>query len=461
MRALRAMFAVALSLFVGAAAAGRHQICYEDEAITGNMTAVWGCYEDAGGRCKVQPLTGPTVTSINAFNHPAQGDYVKEMFQSWATYSIDIQFFNAGNSTATPDETRSCEVNGQAFTRGAASANAELTGFTTDRSGLVTTGVWKVTSAVQSRSVGQTVNVPWDFAVVGGGVIGQELPSGALIVESEVDSGNPRGWSGKTSDDTVVQSHTNTVYAIGMRIHGVDFATLQSWIQHPSGSSPLTPAHFPVNEIQRSQGSVLLSGGTFAKADSSNSTTLLGQYATNTYPVLGAPMFQCTLGTSGLICEQVTLATAWHVSSSDHLANHPGFDDVSATTIPSVLNINGSNWAVVAAVVSSTSDWADHPTADVSGLLGDFALTGIGARVELAPFVAVAAHLRPPPRLSAGNLLWKLEPRPDIGGATVASKDHIRTSPARITAYAIGVKLVQVDPRIIDKINFGAPPKAP
>jgi hypothetical protein len=33
-------------------------------------------------------------------------------------------------------------------------------------------------------------------------------------------------------------------------------------------------------------------------------------------------------------------------------------------------------------------------------------------------------------------------PRPDIDGAEVASKDHGTASPATITAYALGVKLV-------------------
>jgi hypothetical protein len=38
--------------------------------------------------------------------------------------------------------------------------------------------------------------------------------------------------------------------------------------------------------------------------------------------------------------------------------------------------------------------------------------------------------------------LWKLEPRADVGGASVAAKDHVISSPASITAYAIGIKLV-------------------
>jgi hypothetical protein len=41
-------------------------------------------------------------------------------------------------------------------------------------------------------------------------------------------------------------------------------------------------------------------------------------------------------------------------------------------------------------------------------------------------------------------MLWKLLPRPDIAGAEAASKDHSFSSPATVTAYAIGLKLVPI-----------------
>ena len=43
---------------------------------------------------------------------------------------------------------------------------------------------------------------------------------------------------------------------------------------------------------------------------------------------------------------------------------------------------------------------------------------------------------------AAGNLLWDIKPRADLNGAEVASKDQAISSPASITAYAIGMKLV-------------------
>ena len=72
----------------------------------------------------------------------------------------------------------------------------------------------------------------------------------------------------------------------------------------------------------------------------------------------------------------------------------------------------------------------------LGGYASYYALTGIGASVDWKRYNA-AGNLT-----SFGNLVWKLEPRADLGGASVASKDHIVASPAAITGYAIGIKLV-------------------
>ena len=96
--------------------------------------------------------------------------------------------------------------------------------------------------------------------------------------------------------------------------------------------------------------------------------------------------------------------------------------------------VGGLTYRVVSTYRSATSAIAAHPAVDVAGPKG-CALTGIGASVAWRgpPFTT-----KPLP----GNLIWKLQPRPDLGGATVASKDHGINSPASITGYALGIKLV-------------------
>ncbi len=98
--------------------------------------------------------------------------------------------------------------------------------------------------------------------------------------------------------------------------------------------------------------------------------------------------------------------------------------------------MGGKTFNVQARFVSAASGIAAHPAVDVSGLRGEYALTGIGAAVDWRRYDQNGNQT------AAGNLLWKLEPRADLGGASVASKDHILSSPARITGYALGIKLV-------------------
>ena len=44
---------------------------------------------------------------------------------------------------------------------------------------------------------------------------------------------------------------------------------------------------------------------------------------------------------------------------------------------------NAKSVNVLTKVISATTRQANHPAVDVSGLLGEYALTGIGANVEL------------------------------------------------------------------------------
>ena len=69
-------------------------------------------------------------------------------------------------------------------------------------------------------------------------------------------------------------------------------------------------------------------------------------------------------------------------------------------------------------------------------LRGDYALISIGAVANWHVFPAM------------GNLLWNLQPREDLGGASVASKVHVVCSPAATTGCALGIKLI-VPPPVI------------
>jgi hypothetical protein len=116
--------------------------------------------------------------------------------------------------------------------------------------------------------------------------------------------------------------------------------------------------------------------------------------------------------------------------SKEHVNSSPWYIVPQMTTVPKVLTINGNTFHVETFVAEGTGTPAAHPSATAS-LPSDFALTGIGAFVDWKNSPS-----------AFGNMLWRLKPRSDINGVEAASKDQWFSSPAGITAYAIGMKLV-------------------
>jgi hypothetical protein len=452
-----------LLFYVSCAQAGRHHICYQDDSVNGQTTAVWGCSADGGETCDISGNTGYMAIPMNPL--PLQpGQYLRLKSLPSGRADVDIHFRNGIGQVV---ETRRCSVNIQTISRGAASENAILVGFTTDASGLVTTGVWKLATTnslpapanpfIPSTS-SAALSVPHDFVVVGGGVIGAEAPQGALISQSirETD----RTWRGRTVDSSradggTAQPHNATVFAIGMAIKGLSRDALAPLIRKLSQTTA-SDTSFPTARTDMPFGFRLVGGGAKAEAVAGGgSWNQNGQYLTETAPGL------CTSGNSGTCCNLSSggilicnTASTWKVASKDHLVSRPGKVTGELYALPVAINLAGINYCVVSNTQSQTSALAAHPTIDVSGLRGEYALTGVGATVDWSktfnPIVPVSGNQNGPVlqldpvriQFGAGNLLWKLEPRPDIGGVTVASKDHAISSHARITGYATGIKLV-------------------
>jgi len=228
------------------------------------------------------------------------------------------------------------------------------------------------------------------------------------------------------------------VWGIGLKIQGIPISTLEQTVKFPSGGSYVTSgnsyeAHPTVKLTGTWIGSYLgtggdptaypqtvavISGGVQAQQASSPA----GQYVTATQPVFAQ---QCYFTGP---CEQVV--QGWVAASKDHVNPSPWWVSARVTALPKVLTINGSTFHVETWVSTATSAQLAHPNASAT-LPGDFALTGVGAFVDW--------QTSPSP---AGNMVWRLKPRPDINGAEAASKDQWFSSPAAITAYAIGIKLV-------------------
>jgi hypothetical protein len=218
-----------------------------------------------------------------------------------------------------------------------------------------------------------------------------------------------------------------TAFGIGLKIEGIPNSTLRTMVQfpeegstgfvpHPSVTMTGTSIGFP-DPTAYPQTVAVISGGLKAVSASSPG----GQYVTTTQPNFTQ---QCYWENGN--CEQVV--HGWVFSSKDQVNPSPGFVVGSVTTLPKVLTINGTTFHVETWVSQSTSTVVAHPET-TAGLPGGYALTGVGAFVDWQNSPS-----------AAGNMVWSL--RPAMNGAAAASKDQWFSSPAAITASAIGMKLV-------------------
>src|SRR5213594_160901 len=427
-------------LLSASAWAANHQICYQlpPPAGTQKLQARFLCRMDGatGGPCDITSVNPDPFTSGFASH---QGNVFYGGGQNGADFNLSAPGTYVGTITFNDGTVRSCTV---AVSQGAfIDRNLQLTGYTTDASGLVMTGVWQGISAPADQAMAQ-VFVPPDFVAVGGGAEGTEFPNGTLVSGSYNPS-NPRSWLGSVHSNTPFgvppQISPVTVFGIGLKIQGILIATLTQTVKFPSvGSYVASGNSYEANPTAKltgpSIGNYLGTGGadptvypqTLAVisggAQAQQASSPKGQYVTATQPVFAQ---QCYFTGP---CEQVV--QGWVTSSKEHINPSPWWVTGQVTTLPKTLTINGSTFHVETWVSNATSAQLAHPSASAT-LPGDFALTGVGAFVNWQTSPS-----------AEGNMLWRLKPRPDINGTEAASKDQWFSSPATITAYAIGMKLV-------------------
>lgn len=264
----------------------------------------------------------------------------------------------------------------------------------------------KITVAVFERRAGNSqqhfhdyaATVPDDMVAIGGGVEATSVPYGALLTASYPNT-ELSAWFGSSKDHSLPNPHKLKVYAIGLRIEGMSRNQLIDHIavrreesglaQHPEASETM-PGDY-----------LLVSGGFHVNWRDYNPNG--GNLATASFP---------------------ESAMEWKARSKDHSVVSRANLTVYAIGIKETLPVG----RIERSIHSEDSGHAAHPraTADVSS---GFALTGGGAEVHWT---------------GAGNLLWQLRPTTETAfqDFTAGSKDHQHTSPATLTAYSIGIKLV-------------------
>ncbi|MCO7223354.1 hypothetical protein [Pleionea sp. CnH1-48] len=266
----------------------------------------------------------------------------------------------------------------------------------TDSSGKVTVAVFEqISPNYRQHYTDYAVNVPDDFVVIGGGAEGAHVPTGNLITASYPNA-QLSAWLVSTKDHSHPQAIKLKAYAIGLKIAGLSRSQLlqhisvnvatSSWGSHPDITAGVSAGHR------------LIGGG--IKVNWSG----YGNLATASYP---------------------SNSFGWRAQSKDHSVSSYATTQAYAIGIRDYIAGVGT---IGVDINTAGSSYAAHPASSV-GVQHGYALTGCGAKVHWS---------------GAGNLLWKLKPLTQISqhGCEASSKDHSHSSPATITSYALGIKVL-------------------
>lgn len=268
----------------------------------------------------------------------------------------------------------------------------------TDSSGKVTIAVWRERTPTQlEHHTDFPCVLPPEFVVVGGGATGDDTPGAPLT--ASFPSVDRTAWQASSKSHRVSSPHRLDVYAIGMKVTGMTRGELLNHLNYAQKESGVA-GHPTVTLGPPPSGHTLISGG-FRVNGPKN-------LATDSFPTLGVN---------------------WRVASQDHIESSPCTITAHAISIRNQLsNANGVIGNVERTTLSKSSS-ADSAFATATALAAPpDVLTGVGGETITGGPGQFLIHMRPV--------------NPTGIGAAVSSKDHIISSPGRITAYAIGIRLV-------------------
>ncbi len=455
---------------VGAAQAGQHAICYEGPTEWRHglpvLKMVVGCADDRGAPCSIQPGQAHRAGWAPSLLKPDQlGLQAQQAVQSAGQFAyyefapspsgassvqkMTAQITFAGVSGVNgASQTRECQMHPAGTSAQGLSGEAVgvLTGFSTDESGLATTGVWRHTQ----RGSAAAARVPADFLAVGGGVEGE--PGTFIDSSTFIDHTlNLRSWQAMTFTDALLAPRQTTAWVIGLNIQGLradshagvhDEALppkpgdLRALVKRLSASSTTLARGQPTPSwsVALPPRSVALGGGLNAGAEpaAGNGYTPYGQWALVTAPTQPLPWLRCVLAL--LPGCTPPAAHGWQAESLSELGRLPGDVSVSLALLPQLIEVAGKTWEVRGRLVQSTTKPGLAHTAQVSGLRGTHAVTGVGAALHWQRFN------RWPDDVS--TRITKLQPRPDIGGAEASATSTITSSVTALSTYALGIRLV-------------------
>jgi len=392
-------------------ARGLHQLCFEDDRVRGGSLVTLACRaDDPSITCEHKVPSGWVRTSVTR----------RGLNELIATYRTPLRANQGGTSwfTFSDGTLRPCTVD-LGFP-----GDGSLVGYTTDESGRVSTGVW--------FDPGRAPNGPAAFRAVGGGALGapgkDALPveTNSPAYELPLREGPPYQWFAQRD----VQGYT-----IGLHIEGIQGSALWSLVEW-------TYARGSVDVLSQATallppGRVLVGGG--ASGSVSYDEVQRGvHHLIDSSPALDLECVRwqhLEKDPFGRCAEwSVRGVLGWNAATRSRHLDQLAAASAHVLSLPETLTIDGLTYDVRTVVTLSESGVDANPAAFVAGLAGEYALTSIGAQVS--------EQAGPLGSLGSGNFLWAMVPHPLEAGAEVASTDWGGSSQARVTAFAVGVKLV-------------------
>ena len=426
------------------AQAGQHFICYEGPAVNRGTDlvskAVVGCYDDSAQPCSIRKIGssawGPDQDTSSATKVRSTGDfrYFEHVLATPPPLEVEVTFGTGANQIV-----HNCKVTvTSGFNSKRGSSEGVLTGFSSDASGLVSTGVWRVT---YDRS-GAQLHVPSDFVVSGGGF---QSSADAFITRayfgfgSPSNGNDPRLWLVSSATRSLTTPRTTTAYAVGLRIHGLSAADLINWVGLQQSSSAMQPQTVPSVNDFAAPGRVILGGGFLSYAAPYLNS---GLFASATAPGdytrirLQCSWFARLLG----FCRPPSEQQGWYAQSRSVSGNLTGSISLQVQSMLGKIRVNGKDYLIRGRYLTNASSPGYQSTAVVQGMRGDYAVTSAGAATLCQGF----RNLNVPFPCASNDLLTEVVPMLDEGGAK-ASATHMtgmgNPSTGSVTAYVNGIKL--------------------
>lgn len=243
-----------------------------------------------------------------------------------------------------------------------------------------------------------------EFALVGGGAhpfsYGMNAGGSFLTESRPLDA---RTWRASSSEHLISQAHYLRVYAIGMRLDGVNTQQLReavSWSEVSTAEDSLIHAVSP--------GSILLGAGAQATPDAAAGE--INRFLTTTAP------------------HDPSTNASWRVASADHFLPAEGITSLTLLELEDRI-IEGFGALEIRSVVGQPQ----HVSAGygVSNVLVEegWALIGLGAEIENDAE-------------QTGRMLTAIMPGEDARSASVFSRDQIDASAGTTTAIALQARKV-------------------